>query len=233
MPLVTIDVIKDVFTPAQKKELIAKVSQDSLDGNLLAVFSAARTGLEEGGANTLYIALGFLRWTEAEKAESSHLAPILLVPVSLTRQSVRSGFRLTRHDDEAIVNPTLLQLLKNNFEMRIPGLDTLPQDDKGVDVAKVLQAFRLAVREIPKWEVVEQAHLAIGLGLLGQHRGEPVLDGLVDAAPDGDRLVVLATAAAVVAATGGQGQGEGGNGRHGHEGCASSHMGSHRDYLLA
>ena len=27
MPLVTIDVIKDVFTPAQKKELIAKVTQ--------------------------------------------------------------------------------------------------------------------------------------------------------------------------------------------------------------
>lgn len=142
-------------------ELIAKVSQDALDGHLLAVFSAARTGLEEGGANTLYIALGLLRWTEAEKAESSHLAPILLVPVSLTRQSVRSGFRLTRHDDEAIINPTLLQLLKNNFEMRVPGLDTVPQDDKGVDVAKVLQAFRLAVREIPKWEVVDQAHLAI------------------------------------------------------------------------
>lgn len=142
-------------------DLIAKVAQDSLDGHLLAVYSAARTGLEEGGANTLYVALGLLRWTEAERAESSHLAPILLVPVSLTRQSVRSGFRLTRHDDEAIINPTLLQLLKTNFEMRIPGLDTLPQDEKGVDVAKVLQAFRLAVREIPKWEVVEQAHLAI------------------------------------------------------------------------
>jgi very-short-patch-repair endonuclease len=143
------------------KEIIAKVAQDALDGNLLAVFSAARTSLEEGGANTLYIALGFLRWTEAEKAETSHLAPILLIPVTLTRQSVRSGFRLARHDDEAIVNPTLLQLLKNNFEMRVPGLDALPQDDKGIDVAKVLQAFRLAVREIPKWEVVEQAYLAI------------------------------------------------------------------------
>lgn len=143
------------------KELIAKVTQDALDGHLLAVFSAARTNLEEGGANTLYIALGLLRWTEVERAEASHLAPILLVPVSLTRQSVRSGFRLTRHDDEAIINPTLLQLLKNNFQMPIPGLDTLPQDDSGVDVAKVLQAFRLAVREIPKWEVVEQAYLAI------------------------------------------------------------------------
>lgn len=152
------------------KELIAKVleespdgkvlADDSLDGKLLAIFSAARAGLEEGGANTLYIALGFLRWTEAETAESSHLAPILLVPVSLTRRSVRSGFRLTRRDDEAIVNPTLLQLLMSNFGMRIPEVDPLPQDDHGVDVARVLQAFRLAVGELPRWEVVAQAHLA-------------------------------------------------------------------------
>jgi 4-oxalocrotonate tautomerase len=31
MPLVTIDVIKDVFTPAQKKELITKVTQAMVD----------------------------------------------------------------------------------------------------------------------------------------------------------------------------------------------------------
>ncbi|HTV80658.1 MAG TPA: 4-oxalocrotonate tautomerase family protein [Steroidobacteraceae bacterium] len=31
MPLVTIDVIQDVFTPAQKKELIAKVTQAMID----------------------------------------------------------------------------------------------------------------------------------------------------------------------------------------------------------
>ena len=144
-----------------QKELLAKVPQDALDGNLLAIFSAARTGLEEGGANTLYLAIGLLRWTEADKAESAHLAPILLIPVSLQRQSVRSGFRLTRHDDDAIVNPTLLQLLRSNFELRVAGLDVVPTDDKGIDVNKVLQAFRLAVREIPKWEVKQEAHLGI------------------------------------------------------------------------
>ena len=32
MPLVTIDVIKDVFTPTQKKDLIAKVTQAMIDG---------------------------------------------------------------------------------------------------------------------------------------------------------------------------------------------------------
>jgi 4-oxalocrotonate tautomerase len=31
MPLVTIDVIKDVFTPAQKKELVAKVTQAMIE----------------------------------------------------------------------------------------------------------------------------------------------------------------------------------------------------------
>jgi very-short-patch-repair endonuclease len=143
------------------KELLARVQQDALDNNLLAIFSAARTGLEEGGANTLYLAIGLLRWTEAEKADSVHLAPILLIPVTLQRQSVRSGFRLSRHDDDAIVNPTLLHLLKNNFELRVAGLDVLPTGDKGIDVGKVLQSFRLAVREIPKWEVLEQAHLGI------------------------------------------------------------------------
>ena len=143
------------------KELIARVVQEALDANLLTIFGAARTGLEEGGANTLYLALGMLRWTEHPAAESSHLAPLILVPVSLQRQSVRSGFRLVRHDDETIINPTLLQMLRNNYELRIPGLDALPADDKGVDVARVLQAFRLAVREIAGWEVLEQVHLGI------------------------------------------------------------------------
>lgn len=144
-----------------KRELLARVRQDDLDANLLAVFSAARTAIEEGGSNTLYLALGFLRWTEAERAEATHVAPILLVPVTLQRQSVRSGFRLARHDDEAIVNPTLLQLLESNFELRIRGLDVVHQDDRGVDVQKILQAFRMAVAEIPKWEVLEQAYLGI------------------------------------------------------------------------
>ncbi|MCF8208257.1 MAG: DUF3320 domain-containing protein [Rhodoferax sp.] len=143
------------------KELLANINQDLLDGILLTIFNAARTGLEEGGANTLFLAVGLLEWTETEEAESKHLAPILLVPVTLERQSVRSGFRMRRHDDEAIVNPTLLQLLKNSFELRIAGLDIVATDDKGIDVSKVLQSFRLAVREIAKWEVLEQAHLGI------------------------------------------------------------------------
>nr|WP_145545248.1 DUF3320 domain-containing protein [Variovorax boronicumulans] len=152
------DMAKDALA---NKALIARVRPETLDGNLLGIHSAAKTGLEEGGANTLYLAIGLLKWTEAEKSEASHLAPILLVPVTLTRQSVRSGYRLARHDDEAIVNPTLLQLLRSAFELKVPGLDVAPTDEKGVDVQRILQAFRLAVRDIAKWEVLDEAHLGI------------------------------------------------------------------------
>lgn len=145
----------------QQKELLAAVEGKTLDSRLYEIYSAARLGLEEGGANTLYLALGFLRWAEDERAEKVHLAPILLVPVTLTRQSVRTGYSIKRHDDETIVNPTLMQLLRENFQLTLRGLDPLPADAGGVDVMRIWQIFRLAVNEIPRWEVIEDVFLGI------------------------------------------------------------------------
>ena len=145
----------------EMRELMATVDAKKLDAHLYEIYSAARLGLEEGGANTLYLALGFLRWTEDERAEKTLLAPILLVPVTLTRQSVRAGYSIKRHDDEAIVNPTLIQLLRERFQLTIKGLDPLPMDGNGVDVAKIWQILRLAINHVPRWEVLEDVYLGI------------------------------------------------------------------------
>ena len=144
-----------------ERELLVALDKPELDDRLLAINTAARTSLEEGGSNTLYLALGFLQWTETNEDTKPLRAPILLVPVSLTRQSVKAGFRLKRHDDEAIINPTLLEKLRKDFQLRVAGLETLHTDDKGLDVAKILQSFRVAVREYKKWDVVPEAHLGI------------------------------------------------------------------------
>ena len=144
-----------------RKELIVDATEETLDARLLEIFRAAGTSLEEGGANTLFLAVGFLQWQEEKDAEAHHLAPILLIPVTLTRQSVRSGFRLMRHDDDALVNPTLVQKLWQDFNMKLPALDVLPTDEHGIDVARVLQVFRLAVAELKGWEVKDQVHLGI------------------------------------------------------------------------
>lgn len=144
-----------------RNELITHIEPDKLDGRLLSIFTAAQTGIQEGGANTLFLAIGFLRWMEEDHAEASHLAPILLIPVTLQRQSVRSGFTLSRHDDETVVNPTLVQKLARDEKIKLPTFDSLPTDEKGVDVTRILQTFRLAVSEIKGWEVLEQVHLGI------------------------------------------------------------------------
>ena len=51
MPLVTIDVIKDVFTPAQKRELIAKVTEAmiAVEGENMRPVTWVRINEFEGG----------------------------------------------------------------------------------------------------------------------------------------------------------------------------------------
>ncbi|WP_434660728.1 DUF3320 domain-containing protein [Paraburkholderia sp. A3BS-1L] len=144
-----------------RNEIVTDIEEEALEGRLLEIFRAASTGMEEGGANTLFLTFGMLEWQESKDAESSHLAPILLIPVTLSRQSVRSGFRLARHDDDALVNPTLLQKLQQDFGLKLPPLDVLPTDDSGIDVNQILQTFRLHVGELKGWEVKEQVHLGI------------------------------------------------------------------------
>ena len=144
-----------------RREIIVDVTEEVLDARLLEIFRAAGTSLEEGGANTLFLAFGLLQWQEDKDAEAHHLAPILLIPVTLTRQSVRSGFRLIRHDDDALVNPTLVQKLWQDFDLKLPSFDVLPLDEKGIDVGKILQTFRLKVAELKGWEVKDQVHLGI------------------------------------------------------------------------
>jgi very-short-patch-repair endonuclease len=144
-----------------RREIIVDATEETLEARLLEIFRAAGTSLEEGGANTLFLAFGLLQWQEDKDAEAHHLAPILLIPVTLTRQSVRSGFRLIRHDDEALVNPTLVQKLWQDFDLKLPSFDVLPLDEKGIDVGKILQIFRLKVAELKGWEVKDQVHLGI------------------------------------------------------------------------
>ena len=73
---------RDRREAAMMKELLAAVEPKVLDTRLYEIYSTARLGLE-GGASTLYLALGFLHWTEDERAETL-ISPILLMPVTLS-----------------------------------------------------------------------------------------------------------------------------------------------------
>lgn len=147
-----------------KQELLADLDGDQLDKRLTEIFRNARTAQEEGGANTLFLVFGMLQWTDSKDRSRSMRAPMVMVPVTLERQSVNSAFVLRRHDDDTIVNPTLLQLLEHQFELKIPRVthaSELPQDESGVDIAAIWASFRSAVVDLSGFEVIPSVWLGL------------------------------------------------------------------------
>ncbi len=145
----------------QRDEVVCPLELRDLEARLTALFRKARNDLAEGGSNTLYLAVGFLRWKQVPTDERAYRAPLLLVPVKLARRSASSPFYLINHEDEVRFNATLLQLLKKDFDCDLTALESnLPMDDSGVNVPLVLEHMRQMVRDIPGFEVVEEAAIA-------------------------------------------------------------------------
>ena len=46
----------------------------------------AKVSIEENGVNTIYLALGFLKWFETEKSDKPRYAPLVLIPVDIIRK---------------------------------------------------------------------------------------------------------------------------------------------------
>jgi len=143
----------------EAKRLHTSLTSDELDRRLIEIYREERSSLEEGGVNTLYIAIGFLKWYESETSDQGRLAPLILLPLELQRSSIREGFRLSLLDEEPRINVTLLRKLETDFGLIIEGLDPLPADDSGIDIQKVFHVFREKILEIDRWEVQEIAYV--------------------------------------------------------------------------
>tara|TARA_Y100001933_G_scaffold264759_1_gene332372 strand:- start:29093 stop:32149 length:3057 start_codon:yes stop_codon:yes gene_type:complete len=136
------------------------LSQQELDGRLLELLRTTRTEVEESGISTLYLAVGMLKWYETPTSDKARYAPIILLPVTLTRSSASSPFMLAQSDDDPHINVTLLQKLKE-FGLEEPGLDELLTDDSGLDIPGILGRFRALIVDVPRWDIVEEAHLGL------------------------------------------------------------------------
>lgn len=143
-----------------RRQVLVNLAQQELDTRAIAIYRQAQTALQEGGANTLYLAIGYLLWKRDEKDDRRFRAPLILLPITLKRESVRSGVRMLAHDDEPRFNTTLLEMLRKDFNIDIKGLDgTLPADESGIDVPLIWNKVRLAVKDAPGFEVVEDVVL--------------------------------------------------------------------------
>lgn len=153
-----IDLIKSELT---QKRLRSYLTENELGKSLTHLYRSSRTALEENGANTLYIALGLLKWYETKSSERPRYAPILLIPVEIIRKSAAKGYVIRSREEETMMNITLLEMLRQNFNISISGLDPLPTDGSGVNVKLIYTIIRNSIKNQPKWDVEEQAILGL------------------------------------------------------------------------
>ncbi|MBO6213256.1 DUF3320 domain-containing protein [Algoriella sp.] len=140
-------------------KLLTYYHQDDLDTILTHLFRTAKLAEEENGKSTLYLGIGLLKWFDSRNKDTPRFAPILLIPVELSRKSVNSKFMLRSREEETMINITLLEYLRQEYKLNLSNLETLPTDDSGVDVAKVLAIIRNAVLNLEGWDVLDQTVL--------------------------------------------------------------------------
>ena len=152
------DVVPDnlALEALERNEILVEMDPQELTPRLVDLYRTARADVLEGGANTLFLVLGFLVWNREDRGNREFRAPLVLIPVSLHRRSVRSGVRMVLHEDEPRFNTTLLTMLRQDFGLDIQGLDeSLPVNDAVVDVIDVWDRIRSEIAGFGGFRVVE------------------------------------------------------------------------------
>jgi hypothetical protein len=100
--------------------------QESLDTVSRKIASAAKTAIEESGTNMLYVVFGFLEWYESDDSKQAHLAPLVIVPVTIERAGgtgrvVEAVIEYSGEDVET--NLSLVEKMRQDFGLEIPPLE--------------------------------------------------------------------------------------------------------------
>ncbi|MBR2646939.1 MAG: DUF4011 domain-containing protein [Clostridia bacterium] len=111
---------------------------------------------EESGTKILYLAMGFLKWYSREDGKEKY-APLVLQPVQLKKCKGGNGYSVVLTDEEISVNSTLLEFLKQEFNIDIRGLNGAIQ---GLKISEILGMIRMEVVGMRNWEVFDDAYVA-------------------------------------------------------------------------
>ncbi|MCY3551621.1 MAG: DUF3320 domain-containing protein [Candidatus Poribacteria bacterium] len=136
-------------TDLTKEELYKKLSY---------VHRQAETVFREQGYSILYLALGFLEWTEIEHANQLNRAPLILIPVELKQQKVRTRFSLCWSGAELFPNISLEAKLKEQG-VELPDLKILKMLEEKTVVDAYFQSVTEAISHQKNWRVVPDIYL--------------------------------------------------------------------------
>ncbi len=165
-----------------------------LDLRLRLLSDRARTSVRDTGVNTLFAAFGFVEWYEDDASELAHFAPLILVPLEITRarDGPRRVYSLHAAADPSGRNVTLARFLDDKFGLVLP--EFAEDDSPESYFAKVAEMCRHCKR----WVV----HRFLTIGLFPYSK-IAIYQDLDDARwPDGSPFVPHDNVRSLLAASG-------------------------------
>ncbi|MDE6558148.1 MAG: DUF4011 domain-containing protein [Clostridia bacterium] len=176
--------LSELISIELNSQIIRSYSGDSgLQESVQTLIRKGKAAMEEVGANTIYLAFGFLKWKHTDDKDFKY-APIVLLPVQL-KKSKNQGVTLELGDDYA-VNTTLLEFLKQEFGVDIRGIE-----DEKLTPVEMLAVFRAKTANMKGWLVYEDVYLAqftfAGYAMwrdvrdnIGIYKQNPLIAGLLE-----------------------------------------------------
>ncbi|WP_164104207.1 DUF4011 domain-containing protein [Candidatus Laterigemmans baculatus] len=145
----------EIAGPAHR--LQTNLSAARLRSTLRYMHRESRNAIEETGINYLHLALGFLRWTEADSSSTSKLAPLILIPVRiesvLDRRIGQQKSTVVWNEEDVASNLCLIKLLEKNYGI---ALDEYSPDQSPEDYFREVQRITKSKRG---WGICREALL--------------------------------------------------------------------------
>ena len=114
--------------------LLTEFTDRQLAARLTRLARTAHEAATDHGVTTLFAAFGFLRWFEDKDSTEELLSPLLLVPISLHRETVESEFTVTMEEDDILPNHCLAELLQDSVPHQVAGLVGVPSGRRGAQL---------------------------------------------------------------------------------------------------
>lgn len=111
---------------------------------------------EETGAKILYLAFGFLQYVGKEDGKTRY-APLILAPVDIRRARGNEDYSVENTEGEYFVNTTLLEYLKQEFNVDMRGLG---DDISKQTISVLLQMVLAELKDMKGWTVTNDVYLA-------------------------------------------------------------------------
>ena len=136
-------------------QLKTNLTEKELQKRLFSLFQYYKTSTTDLGYNNLFLALGFLKWKQ-DRENSYHMAPLVLVPIEISRSSVAAPFKIKWTGEDISLNLSLRHKL-SDLGIDLPIHESIESKN---DFIEYFDEVNKAIKHKAGWEVVTDAFVS-------------------------------------------------------------------------